>query len=52
MGLLLLVFGSRAATLRGRVTGGPANDALIGAVVVMQGTAFNAPVDASGRYEI
>ena len=52
MGLVLLAFGSRAATIRGRVTGGPGKETLIGAVVVVQGTGLSAPVDANGRYEI
>jgi len=48
---LLVAFGSQAATIRGRVTGGK-GEALIGAVVVVQGTGFSAPVDATGHYEI
>ena len=49
--VLLFAFSSQAATIRGRVTGGQ-NESLIGAVVVVQGTEFSAPVDPSGRYEI
>ena len=49
---MLLAFGSRAATIRGRVTGGQGGDALIGATVLVQGTGLSAPVDAAGRYEI
>lgn len=48
---LLFAFGSQAATIRGRVTGGK-GEALIGAVVVVQGTRLSAPVDAAGHYEI
>lgn len=51
LALLLLAFGSRAATLRGQVVG-PGSDALTGAVVVVQGTAFSTAADAAGRYEI
>ncbi|QKG58456.1 outer membrane beta-barrel protein [Hymenobacter sp. BRD128] len=50
--LLLLALSGRAATIVGRVTGGPARENLIGAVVVVQGTSLSAPVDAAGHYEI
>ena len=49
--VLLVAFGSHAATIRGRVTGDK-GEALIGAVVVVPGTSFSAPVDAAGHYEI
>ncbi|QKG53546.1 carboxypeptidase-like regulatory domain-containing protein [Hymenobacter sp. BRD67] len=52
LGFVWLAFSSQAATINGRVTGGKGNDALIGATVMVQGTSFNAPVDASGQYEI
>lgn len=48
----LLIFGSQAATIHGRVAGGKAGEALIGATVLVQGTGLSAPVDAAGRYEI
>ena len=43
---------SPAATIRGRVTGGRAGQALPGAVVLVQGASLNAPTDSDGRYEI
>ena len=49
--VLLVAFGSQAATIRGRVTGDK-GEALIGAVVVVSGTSFSAPVNAAGHYEI
>ena len=52
LALFPFVFGSHAATLRGQVTGGSAGEALIGAVVVVQGTSFSGAVDAAGHYEI
>lgn len=50
--LVLLALGGQAATIRGRVGGSKSGEALIGAVVVVQGTSLSAPVDAAGRYEI
>ena len=48
---LLFAFVNQAATIRGQVTSGR-GEVLVGAVVVVQGTGFSAPADASGRYEI
>lgn len=51
LGVMLFALGSQAATIRGQVTNGK-GEALIGAVVVVEGTGFSAPVDAAGHYEI
>jgi len=52
LSFLLTALVSPAATIRGRVTGGKAGEALPGAVVVVQGTSLSAPTDPDGRYEL
>ena len=51
LGFLLVTFWGQAASIRGRVAS-PTGEALIGATVLVLGTEFSAPVDASGHYEI
>ncbi len=52
LSFLLTALVSPAATIRGRVTGGKAGEALPGAVVVVQGTSLSAATDSDGRYEL